>query len=340
MRTEHLKTILAQSVEAGRGARAKNLKVYVRFFSNGVTAFEEERRQRSNDAAQNEFYFTVDGFSFFFDEWPWGIVVYHALEKDGTKQVEAFLKGHRSLRLPWITKKNFELLKAEFEDETTRIVLERSRFDPFEDYSGYGLSVQVSGTRSTEVMRELDQSYAIHPRRIGIETSLPEEFMKYDLTNTGRLSISSGSASSMFLVVSKYVRFLLGADEIFDFAQSRERQVEGVNVRETREMLRLKLPSIDKIKGDREKRNEAIIRMFTKNQETYGYVGIPLGPDRINILDLSERKILQVTIDDDEIFIFSENPSQVQSAIRRLVSKVATQIDPDVVLEKVNIGSS
>ena len=339
MRTEHLVSILAQSIETGRGARAKNLKVYVRFFLPGVGSFEENTRKRRPNADENEFSISHDGFDFFFDEWSWGIVVYHALEEAGTKKIEAFLDSHSSLKRPWITKKNFDILKREFEDEGSKIVLERAIFTPFEDYSGYGLRVEVSGSRTEEVMKELDEKYAIHPMRLGIEMGLSEEFSKFEMTNTGRLSFSSSPVSSMILIISKYVQYVINSDEMFDFAQSRKKEIEGVSVRETREMINLKLPSLNKIKSDRTSRNEAIIRMFIKNQETYGYVGIPLGPDRINILDLSERKMLQITIDDDEIFVFSENPSQVQSAIRRLVSKIATNIDPDVILEKVKIGT-
>ncbi len=340
MRSEHLVSILAQSIEAGRGARAKNLKVYVRFFQPDITSFEQDSRRKFLGANENEFILSHEGFDFFFDEWPWGIVVYHALEEAGTKRVEAFLDGHSILKRPWITKKNFDLLKSEFESDGSKIVLERAIFTPFNDYSGFGLRIEVSGSRTEEVMKELDEKYAIHPMRFGIERGSSEEFSKFEMTNTGRLSFSTSPVDAIVLIVSKYVQFIINSDEMFDFTQSRKIDIEGVNVRETREIVNLKLPSLNKIKSDRSARNEAIVKMFTNNSETYGYVGIPLGPDRINILDLSERKMLQITIDDDEIFIFSENPSQAQSAIRRLVSKIATNIDPDVVLEKVKIGTS
>lgn len=340
MRTEHLVSILARSIEAGRGARAKNLKVYVRFFQPGVTSFEENSRRKLPGAAINEFSLSHEGFDFYFDEWPWGIVVYHALEESGTKRIEAFLDGHSILKRPWITKKNFDLLKREFKDDGSKVVLERAIFTPFNDYSGFGLRVEVSGSRTEEVIKELDEKYAIHPMRLGIERGSPDEFSKFEMTNSGRLSFSSSPVGAIVLIVSKYVQFIINSDEMFDFAQSRRIEIEGVNVRETREMINLKLPSLNKIKSERAARNEAIIKMFINNQEIYGYVGIPLGPDRINILDLSERKMLQITIDDDEIFIFSENPSQAQSAIRRLVSQIATNIDPDVVIEKVDIETN
>ena len=231
------------------------------------------------------------------------------------------------------------LLKEEFENEGSTIVLERAIFTPFEDYSGFGLRIEVSGSRTEEVIKELNEKYAIHPMRLGVETGSSNDLSKFEMTNTGRLSFSSGPVDSIFLIISKYVQYIIKSDEMFDFAQSRKINIDGLNVRETREAVNLKLPSLEKIKSGRIKRNDAIIKMLIKNQETYGYIGIPIGPDRINVLDLSERKMFQITIDDDEILIFSENPSQVQSAIRRLVSKIATNIDPDVTLEKIKIGT-
>ncbi|MCK9592091.1 MAG: hypothetical protein M0Q91_08810 [Methanoregula sp.] len=339
MRSEHLASILADSVEAGRGGRAKNLKVYVRFFLPGIISFEDSVRQKQADARSNEYFLSCEGYDFFFDEWPWGIVVYHALEEMGTKKVESFLETHSNLKRPWITKNEFNLLKQEFEDEGSKIILERAIFTPFEDYSGFGLKVEVSGSRTQEVINELNEKYAIHPMRLGIEMGSSEELSKFEMTNTGRLSFSSGPVDSIFLIISKYVQYIIKSDEMFDFAQSRKIQIDGISVRENREVVNLKLPSLEKIKSGRIKRNEAIIKMFIKNQETFGYVGIPIGPDRINVLDLAERKMLQITIDDDEIYIYSENPSQVQSALRRLVSKIATNIDPDVTLEKIKIGT-
>jgi hypothetical protein len=339
MKTEHLAAILSESIEAGRGARAKNLKVYLRFFHLGITSFEQTTRQKKPDSDNNEYYLSREGYDFYFDEWPWGIVVYHALDEIGTKKVESFIDSHTSLKRPWVTKKNFDDLKKEFENEGSKLVLERAIFTPFEDYSGFGLRIEVSGSRTHEVIAELNEKYAIHPMRLGIETGVNPAGSKFEMTNSGRLSFSSGSVDSIFLIISKYVHFIIKSDEMFDFAQSRKIQIDGLSVRETREVVNLKLPSLTKIKSDRNKRNDAIIKMFLNNQETFGYISMPIGPDRINVLDLSERKILQITVEDDQICVFSENPSQVQSALRRLVSKIATNIDPDVTLEKIKIGT-
>ena len=102
--------------------------------------------------------------------------------------------------------------------------------------------------------------------------------------------------------------------------------------------MTMKLPSIEKIRGNLEERNKALLNLVTTTSGAYGYIGIPIGIDRANILDLKERKILQLTINEDILYIYSENPSESRSAIRRLASKIASHIDPDMRLDKMVIG--
>lgn len=338
MRSEQIASILSNSIDTGKGQRAKNLKAYVRFFSSADASFEKKNRQRIPGGRDNEYMLKIQEYELFFDEWPWGILVYHGQEEDGTIKIEQFLKKSNELRTPWISKDDFNNIKETFVGDGGSVVNQRSLFDPYNDYSGYGLTLQISGSKTQEIMGEIEQDYAVHPKRIGLEIDVDGELIKFDMTNRGRLSFSRGSVDSVIIVIAKFVNFVKGGDEEFNFLQSRKVEKEGVQVRETRQMLSLRMPSLDKIRGSGEKRSEAIIEMLTNSEGALGYIGIPIGPGRANILDLTEHKMLQITVVDDELIIFSENPSQVQSAIRRLVSEVATHIDPDVKIEKISIG--
>jgi hypothetical protein len=225
--------------------------------------------------------------------------------------------------------------------EGGKVVNQRSIFDPYDDYSGYGLTLDVRGKKTSEIVGKIEHDYAIHPLRYGIELDCNDSgIVKFEMTNKGRLSFSRGPVESIIFIIGRYVNFLRSGDENYEFLQSRMKEDDGVTIRETREMLSFKMPSLDKITASREERSQAIMNMLTKDSGANGYIGMPLGSDRINVLDLQDHKIIQITIVDDEILIFSENPSQVRSIVRRLYSKMATRIDPDIKIEKISIGEN
>lgn len=322
----------------GKGGRAKNLKVYVKFFCHQCFAFEEDERFNIPGGRENEFQLKKGDYVLYFDEWPWGIVAYHSLEEEGTDYFNNYLKKHPSLRNPWASKCKFDAFKNELLEQGGRVTGQRSLFEPYDEYSGYGLTVEVRGSKTNEIIDEIEERYAIHPKRIGMEIDFDGFTVKFDMTNNGRLSFSRGPIESIVLLIGRYVTFIRNCDENYEFKQSRKVERNGVMVREANEVISIRMPSLLKIKGTEEDRNKAIINMLTRDHGTYGYIGIPLGPDRVNVLDLEDRKSFQITIIDDELIFYSENPSQVRSTVRRLVSKMATHIDPDIKLEKLQIG--
>ncbi len=338
MKTEHLKELLSKSVDWEKGARAKNLKVYIAFFSPNHSIFEKEKRKPVETKGEKEFYYSTKDFEFYFDEWDWGVVVYHTQDEDGTRKIEQFLRQHPTLRIPWLNKERFYELTRIFVKDGGKIVIERTQFQPHNEYSGYGITVQVRGRKTKEVINRLEKQHALHPRKIGIEMGNDGDLIKFEMTNQGRISFSSGLSKSIIFITGKYVSFLRKWDESYGFSQSHKTVIDGVSYRQIEDIVKIKMPSIKKIKGTIEKRNEAILNMFTSSGGAHGYIGIPLGPDRANILDLRERKSLQLTINDDELFIYSENPSEARSAIRRLVSRMASYIDPDIDFQKITIG--
>lgn len=340
MKPEHIKDIIWKSVESGRGGRAKYLKVYVRFFNKEYSQFLSERRNLIKNGNKNEFRSEIDGYEFFFDEWNWGVVIYHTQDEEGTQKIEQFIKNHPALRMPWLIKKQFYKLAKQLEKEGGRITSERSLFEPHNDYSGYGVfSVLIRGKKTNEIINELEEKHAIHPRAIGIQIGEGENSTKFDMTNRGRISFSSGNINSRLLIIGIYVDFIRREDEYYyEIKQSHKDKVDNIKFRKIEEISKWKLPSIEKIKGTIEERNKALINLVTSDMGTYGYMGIPLSNNRANILDLKEGKFLQLSITDDTLYIYTENPSQSRSAIRRLASKIASHIDPDVRLEKMTFG--
>jgi hypothetical protein len=314
------------------------LKVYVKFFCHQSFSFQKDERLNILEGRENEYQLQKGDYTLFFDEWPWGIVAYHSLEEEGTDYFKNYLKRHPSLRNPWTPKNKFEAFKDELLKQGGRVTGQRSLFEPYDQYSGYGLTVEVRGPKTNEIIEEIGDNYAIHPKRIGIEIDVDGSTVKFDMTNDGRMSFSRGPIESIVLLIGRYATFIRNCDENYEFKQSRKTERNGVIVREANEILSMRMPSLEKIKGTAEERNKAIVNMLTRDKGAYGYIGIPLGPDRVNVLDLEDRKSFQVTIIDDELIFYSENPSQVRSTVRRLVSKLATHIDPDVNLEKLQIG--
>lgn len=341
LRSDHIQRILSESVDTGRGGRAKNLKVYIRFFDDENALINDLERscERIENGSDNEYQCRIgENATFYFDKFSWGIVAYHSLDEDGTNIFDSYLRDRKYLRKPWLDKRNFEKLSKHFREENGKIMIERCLFEPYEDYSDYVMSLQVRGRKTKEVIQDIESKYALHPRTIGFELGGDGIEVKFGMTNTGRISFSSGNIDAMILVIGKYVSFLREKDENYEFIQSKKLKIGNVELRQPLEIVSLKLPSSDKIGGTRDERNSAIIRMLTAGEGEFGYIGIPIGPDRANILDLRERKNLQVTIRDDELFVYSENPSKARSAIRTLVSKIAEHIDPDVEVVRIRLG--
>lgn len=343
MRTDHIGRILAESVGSGKGARQKNLKVYVRFFKHGRSDVDFARETRAickhlGEEDGNEYQCRLADCDFYFDLWPWGIVAYHTLEEEETDKVEGFLKSQNSLREPWIDKRNFEKLSRDFVRKGARLVVERCDFKPFDDYSGYGMTLEVRGKRTSTVIEEADHRYALHPMKLGFEIGEDPDLTKFEMTNSGRLSFHRGRSESTIIVIGRYVSFLRSRDETYEFRQSKKVATESMVFRQASEVLTLKMPSSRKTQGTKAARNAAIIKMLTTHGGTYGYIGIPISADRVSVLDLKERKMMQVTIRNDEVFVYSENPSSARSAIRTLVSQMAEHIDPDVEVGKIVVG--
>ena len=160
------------------------------------------------------------------------------------------------------------------------------------------------------------------------------------MSNRGRISFSRGPVESIILVIGKYVDFLRKIDGFYEFKQSIKITENEITFRNIGEILYLKMPSLNKIRGTVSDRNSAIVSMLTSGEGEFGYIGIPIGSDRVSILDLKERKNLQVTINGDEVYVYSENPSEARSAIRRLISEMASHIDPDIEVHKIVPGGS
>ena len=335
MRTEQIRNILNESVKLAKGGRAKNLKAYIRFFKEEGSKFEVDKREPVENGYENEYMLIIEGYNLHFDEWDWGIVLYHAGDEEGTKTVERYLKNHGQLRKPWIKKNHFESLIQNLNGSQGRTIKKRAMFDPYNEYSGYGLSLRVRGRMTSNVFDELEEKYAIHPINAGIEIINEDNKIKFEITNDGRMSFSSGTVDDFISIIVQYQDSLRRWDEEYDFLQSRQIQIDDVILRQNREILTLKMPSIEKIRGNRDDRNKAIVNMLSFDKD---YISMNLGIGRISVLDLVERKTMEVKINDDEVYIYSENPSDARSAIHRLVSKMAMKIDPDITINKIKIG--
>jgi len=340
MKPDFVKDIISKSVTLGKGGREKYLKAYVRFFNKDYIDFLPEKRLSIKNGNENEFKYYVEKYEFYFDLWEWGVVIYHTQDEEGTQKIEQFINSHPALRMPWLIKKQFYRLAKTFEKEEGKITNERALFKPHKDYSGYGeFSVLIRGKKTNKIITELEERHALHPRSIGIQIGNSENSTKFEMTNRGRISFSSGSINSRLYIIGLYVDFIIKNDEVYyEIKQSHKDKFDGYKIRKIEEISKWNLPSIEKIKGTIEERNNAIINLITSDTGTYGYMGIPLGNNRANVLDLKEGKFLQVSITDNTLYIYSENPSKSRSAIRRLASRIACHIDPDVGLEKVTFG--
>jgi hypothetical protein len=343
LRIDHIGRILAESVELGKGGRPKNLKAYVRFYNSDALAFREslaEKCTKTHAESDKEFTCQLDNSVFYFDAWDWGIVAYHTMDEQGTKEVEGFLKRHAYLRKPWIDKTGFEELSQEFEIQGGSIVGERGDFYPYDDYSGYDMTLEVRGARTEEVIGRMKKKYVLHPRKICFEFPADNgtERTKFEMFNDGRISFSSGAPESLVVVVARYANFIRNRDAEYSFHQSKKTVEDGLNLRQTFEVISLNLPSIRQIGVPRERRDGAIMRMLTAGGGLNGYIGMPIGVNRASIVDLREKKMLQVAIEDDHLYVYSENPSQVQSALRTLVANIARHIDPEVEVDRIKIG--
>ena len=343
VRTDHIGKILRESVDLGKRGREKNLKAYVRFFRDDAIEtnanIEGETERMGEDA--NEYLCHVGNRAFFYDLWPWGVLVYHSLDESGTEEVEKFIKSQRLLRKPWVDKESFEELTQEFVKKGGKIAIERCEFNPYGDYSGYGMSLTVRGPRTSEVIDRMKRNYVLHPRKVGLEFGEDRnsnDFTKFEMFNNGRISFSSGTPESMVFVITHFANFVISRDDQYDYQQSRKTTKDGLTVRQTFEVLSLDLPSMRKMRVSREIRDEAILKMLTTGEGIFGYIGMPIGKDRASIVDLRDNKMLQISVSDDKIYVFSENPSKARSSIRRLVSAIADHIDPDVRIERVRIG--
>jgi hypothetical protein len=344
LRIDHISRILSESVDLGKGGRAKNLKAYVRFFRDeaiGTKANIDGDIERTGEENGNEYLCRVGNRMFFYDLWPWGILAYHSLDEEGTDEVERFIDTQPLLRKPWIDKDGFEEITQEFVKQGGRIVIERCEFNPYGEYSGWGMSLTVRGSRTNEVIDRMKKNYVLHPRKIGLEFGddrNSSEFTKFEMFNNGRISFSSGRPESMVFIISHFANFVITRDDQYDYQQSKRTTEDGVTYRQIFEVISLGLPSMKRIGVSREVRDEAILKMLTTGEGIYGYIGMPIGKDRASIVDLKDNKMLQISVSDDKLYVFSENPSRARSSIRRLVSAIANRIDPDVRIERIRLG--
>ena len=342
LKSDHIGRILSESVDLGKGGRAKNLKAYVRFFSEDFSSFMayiKEKCNKINEENNREYQCTLNNSVFYFDVWDWGILVYHTMDEEGTNEIEKFLRTQPVLRKPWIDKKGFEELCNEFAKQGGQIVSERCDFRPYNDYSGYDMTLEVRGERTDEVIKRMKKEYVLHPRKIGFEFRDGNNgYMKFEMFNNGRISFSSGEPNSMVVIIARYANFIKENDKKYDYRQSKRIIEDSFSLRQTFEIISLNLPSLKRIGVSREIRDKAILEMLTAGGGLYGYIGMPISTNRASIVNLKEHKMLQITIDDDKLLVYSENPSVAQSAIRALMSHIACHIDPEVTMEKIEIG--
>ena len=230
------------------------------------------------------------------DEWEWGVVIYHCLEEEGTNKIEQFIKKSKDVREPWINKSDFKRLSDVFIEDGGVISIERVYFEPHNDYSGFGMSLQVRGKKTKNIIDKIESEYAVLPRKIGLdmEDGLNGQ-LKFEMTNRGRISFSSGSIASQILIISKFVDFVKENDKRFDLKQSKKINLTPeISVRKINDVFKINMPSSLKIGVSNETRNAAIIEMLTTGGGIDGYIGIPIGPNRVSVLDLKEKRCFRL----------------------------------------------
>ena len=338
LRPEHISQMLVESIES-EGGQLKNLKAYVCLYKPNIDAFVGEK-ERVEGGHENEFSIKTQDYELFINEHRWGIIAYHTQGDDGTRKIEKYLQNHSDLRKPWINKSRFEQLIHMFIENGGKLVGERGSFKPHQEYSGYGISIEVTGRRSKEVFDKIEREYPLHPRKAKIEFGNGEKF-RFECTNSGRISFYSGPIDIIILIIQDYEKFIREIDDYLDYkSQPRWIKLDDCNILETDEILNLSLPSLEKTGGSPQERREAIISLLTSGKGTYGFVGIPITSDRASILDLRERKSIEISVGDEGIYLYSENPSDARPAIRNIISEIALHIDPDVEINRIEFGDN
>lgn len=337
MKEAFLEKLVRESKEEKETERRYELKSFV-CLKRGKHSVEEiiQSTPRKDVSGPKQIYeknfkITVHGRTFYLEDAGDVVIFYTTESSEQVKKLERFIEDNRLLITPWIEGYALREAVMDFVSKMGIISGYSAKFEPYRLFTGYAITMRIWGDKSDEILQRVRNEYDIAPFTIKGELRPEGEMaMKFRVTNQGKVSLVTGNAGIYLSFLSYFVGVVREAEKEYPVTQISEDVREGVRTLKLRERYVMEFLSSRKAGELSGSKREALLEMLTKGGKKYGFIGYRLGKNKANVLDLQERKMLYVTVFDDEMVVLSKNPTPSSESIKHLHREIVEHIHPYV----------
>lgn len=262
-------------------------------------------------------------------------------ESEKTKIIEKYIIENKKLGRPWVEGFVFRDKIQKFIADIGIINGYSALFDPYNEYTGYGITIRLWGSKSDEILEKIKGDYTITPKTIKAEIFGDDDsVLNFRIGNSGRISYINGDMRLFINLVKYFIEILKEIDELYDYVPIQEELTNSFHQLHFKQRFITKFltPKGESQKLSKEAKN-ALLQMYTKGGKKFGFIGYSIGDNKANIVDINEKKSLYLTIFDDRISIIAKNPSEAKGALKNFHRVLTEHVCPYTSTEIENIGA-
>ena len=134
-----------------------------------------------------------------------------------------------------------------------------ARFEPFRQYTGYGISLSLWGEKSNEILNKIKTEYTLAPSSIKIDLfdEFKDTILSLRATSQGRVSYISGNLQLFHSFLIYYASILRYENKLYDLEPAKEEKIKEDIFFDFRERIVMKFKdgrgNISSIKNEQKK---------------------------------------------------------------------------------------
>lgn len=245
--------------------------------------------------------------------------------------IEKYIETHPFLGQIYVEGFTFRKYIQDYIKERGIINEYSARFNPYNEYTGYGLTIKIWGKRSDEILDKIKRDYKITP--IGLKANILEEdkpVLSFRAYNNGKVSYIRGNIELFYSFIKYYNSVVLEVNKNYTYRPMKERRIYDTKVLELHDECIFNF--MDNRGEERKELDEseiaAFVDLLTKGGIKYGWVGYRVGKNKADILDLKKNKRLFITIKPEAMEVIAKNPSDTTESIKRLYKTIVENLYP------------
>lgn len=344
--------ILKQLLKKRRkdGGRRKELKIYVAHIV-GENPLGKTRGNFKVNLIQNGsdvMFYNIGDTEFYYEKYKNMALFFTVEPSEKTKIIKDFIKNNYALKKPWIEGYVF---KDKIQNQITKIGEIKgysATFEPYKEYTDYGLTLRIWGRKSNEFLKHIKNEYKITPKRIKADLmDNGRKTLSFRISNDGQFSYIGGHLDLFLHLLYYYVTILKENLQNYKAEPIKEEIVNDGIILEFKDRFIINFhsqkegnPNPNTPHSLNEDEKKALLELITTGGKKYGFFGYLVGENKANIIDLEEKKMLFVTLFDNKISVIARNPKHPTESLKRLHKAIVEHIYPytNVNIESIGTG--